>query len=361
MDLIDRYLKAVAAQLPAEERDDIVAELRDLILSRFEAREEALGRPLTEAEQLEILREVGHPLVVAARYAKGPDALVGPTLYPWWLFAVKAGLMLLAAVSAIGAVVQVVLGEVSVGRAIGHFFHDVFTGGITLIGLATVAGFILERQPRLPSFMDRWRVEDLALFEVTRFERDAWERAASASGKRAEAAARDFPSPAGAAMIAAAWTLIVFLWWTAALDIGGVTPRDLGAVVGGIDYRPIVVSMVEALFWPIFAYLLARMVFHLARVGARPGDPRHVRGVAAGEFVFAAARLAIFAWVWTGSALAPLIRFEGIDGLVIRLEGMARGEFWNIPGILTIIAIAATAEAAGSMVANAARMLVGRR
>ena len=62
MDLIDRYLKAVAAQLPAEERDDIVAELRDLILSRFEAREEELGRPLTEAEQLEILREVGHPL-----------------------------------------------------------------------------------------------------------------------------------------------------------------------------------------------------------------------------------------------------------------------------------------------------------
>ena len=44
MDLIDRYLNAVAAQLPQDERADIVAELRDLILSRFEAKEEELGR-----------------------------------------------------------------------------------------------------------------------------------------------------------------------------------------------------------------------------------------------------------------------------------------------------------------------------
>jgi hypothetical protein len=50
MDLIDRYLNAVAAQLPQEERNDITAELRDLILSRFEAKEEALGRTLTEDE-----------------------------------------------------------------------------------------------------------------------------------------------------------------------------------------------------------------------------------------------------------------------------------------------------------------------
>ena len=34
MDMMERYLEAVAAQLPAEERDDIIAELRDLILSR---------------------------------------------------------------------------------------------------------------------------------------------------------------------------------------------------------------------------------------------------------------------------------------------------------------------------------------
>ena len=73
MDLIDRYLNAVAAQLPQDERADIIAELRDLILSRFEAREEELGRALTDDEKEAILHEIGHPLVVAARYRKGPD------------------------------------------------------------------------------------------------------------------------------------------------------------------------------------------------------------------------------------------------------------------------------------------------
>ena len=46
MDVIERYLEAVAAQLSVEDREDIVAELRDLILSRVEAREEELGRAL---------------------------------------------------------------------------------------------------------------------------------------------------------------------------------------------------------------------------------------------------------------------------------------------------------------------------
>ena len=37
MDLVERYLKAVAAQLPKDNREDIVAELRDEIMGRLEA------------------------------------------------------------------------------------------------------------------------------------------------------------------------------------------------------------------------------------------------------------------------------------------------------------------------------------
>ena len=59
MDMVERYLEAVAAQLSADEREDIVAELRDLILSRFEAKEEELGRALTDDEKEAILREIG--------------------------------------------------------------------------------------------------------------------------------------------------------------------------------------------------------------------------------------------------------------------------------------------------------------
>ena len=69
MDLIDRYLDTVRLFLPRDQRDDITAELRDVLMTR--ARGEArptLGRPLTRKEDEELLRDFGHPLVVAARY-----------------------------------------------------------------------------------------------------------------------------------------------------------------------------------------------------------------------------------------------------------------------------------------------------
>ena len=130
MDMIDRYLNAVAAQLPQDERADIVAELRDLILSRFEAKEEELGRSLTEDEQEAILREIGHPLVVAARYRKGPDSLVGPALFPYWLFGVKAGLLVLLAVQAIGLFVHLISGTDDAGQAISHAFNGFISSGL---------------------------------------------------------------------------------------------------------------------------------------------------------------------------------------------------------------------------------------
>ena len=150
MDLIDRYLNAVAAQLAQDERADIVAELRDLILSRFEAREEALGRALTEDEQEAILQEIGHPLVVAARYGKGPDSLVGPELFPYWLFGVKAGLLVLLAVQAIGLFLNLVGGPADAGASIARAFHGFFWTGLTLIGAATLAAAIFERNGYRP-------------------------------------------------------------------------------------------------------------------------------------------------------------------------------------------------------------------
>ena len=65
MDMLDRYLAAVAALLPKAQREDIVAELRDLLLNRIEEKEEALGRPLTEKEREAVLKDFGHPVAVA--------------------------------------------------------------------------------------------------------------------------------------------------------------------------------------------------------------------------------------------------------------------------------------------------------
>ena len=65
MNLLDRYLQAVRFFLPRRQQDDIVRELSENLLSQMEDRAEALGRPLTEDEQADILRRHGHPMLVA--------------------------------------------------------------------------------------------------------------------------------------------------------------------------------------------------------------------------------------------------------------------------------------------------------
>ena len=142
MNLTERYLRAVAAQLPADKREDIIAELRDLLMTRMEAREAELGRPLNEAEEEAVLRDFGHPLAVASRYGE-TQGLVGPELYPWWLFGVKAGLAVLAAITLVGVVVRSIVGDVTVGQAITQGLHGLITGAVTIVGLLTIAGFFI--------------------------------------------------------------------------------------------------------------------------------------------------------------------------------------------------------------------------
>ena len=196
MDMIDRYLNAVAAQLPQDERADIVAELRDLILSRFEAREEELGRALTDDEKEAILHEIGHPLVVAARYRKGPDSLVGPELFPYWLFAVKAGLLLMLAVQAIVLFINLLSGPADAGQSIGHAVNGFISSGLTLIGIVTVVGAVMEHVGYRPGWMSKWRVNELSAFGLA--DPAAWGAAMGGTeGAKATWAPRSLGRPRG--------------------------------------------------------------------------------------------------------------------------------------------------------------------
>ena len=47
MELIERYLQALKFALPQKQRDDIIKELRDSILSQIEEKEAEVGHPLS--------------------------------------------------------------------------------------------------------------------------------------------------------------------------------------------------------------------------------------------------------------------------------------------------------------------------
>ncbi|CAN5381789.1 hypothetical protein BH10PSE1_BH10PSE1_24030 [soil metagenome] len=364
MSLAERYLKAVAAQLPKATRDDITAELRDAIQTRMEDKEEELGRPLTEAEEEAVLREMGHPLTVAARYGSGPMHVVGPELYPWWMFGVKVGLMALICITAISAIARVLVGEVEVGRAIGQGFHSVFSGGITLIGFATLAGFIIERQKEKPAFLRDWRVKDLGLFELAGLDTDQVSRHvsdAALGGRFARSSKRMTLSPTARALgSAAAWTVLL-LWWVGFLMISPVRPQGFvglggSAVVDGVDYGDILSKVLSVLYWPGIAYAGCRIVFDLIRA-AHPGQ---VRLTALGDLAFGAAQVWLFVWLWTASPLSPMIHVDTLQAFVERIRASFEGGWWDVATVLMAFAAFGFVQALCKMSGALWRLITGQ-
>jgi len=88
MELIERYLQAVKFWLPSRQKDDIAAELSEDIHAQVEEREAALGRSLSEAEIEDLLKQRGHPLVLANSF-QPQQYLIGPVLFPIYRFVVK--------------------------------------------------------------------------------------------------------------------------------------------------------------------------------------------------------------------------------------------------------------------------------
>jgi hypothetical protein len=102
MDLVDRYVAAVRRHLPANQQDDIVNELTDDILSQVKDKEEEIGRPLDPAEQETLLKQYGHPYVLATRY-RPQQYLIGPALFPFYFPAMKIAMAMAFAVQVIAA------------------------------------------------------------------------------------------------------------------------------------------------------------------------------------------------------------------------------------------------------------------
>jgi hypothetical protein len=91
MPLLDSYLQAVKLYLPRANRNDIISELSANLSAEMEERAAGLGRPLSEKEQADFLKQHGDPMLVARRYRQDRPSLsigielIGPELFPMYL------------------------------------------------------------------------------------------------------------------------------------------------------------------------------------------------------------------------------------------------------------------------------------
>ncbi len=141
---IDELAHPPIKRLPLEKaQDDIIAELKDSLLSRIEERETELGRALSAEEQQALVKENGHPMLVASRYMP-QQYLIGPSMYPFWLMALDAMLIAVGVVYATLAVIDLITrGDVvqaSIQAATGYAGTALFWAAII-----TLAFWIFER------------------------------------------------------------------------------------------------------------------------------------------------------------------------------------------------------------------------
>jgi len=166
MELLERYLHAVGMHLPAKGREDTLAELRANLLDGIEAREEAAGRPLTEAEVAAMLEQYGMPVTVAARYMP-QHSLIGPELFPFYVYVLKRSFPLVALAYAAVVGVRMVFGGVPMTMLPNEVLH--FAGvALTYWAVITLgfAAFEYVQYARLAKIeVPRWSVRDLPKVE----------------------------------------------------------------------------------------------------------------------------------------------------------------------------------------------------
>ncbi len=286
MDLVDRYLNAIRWNLTrAAKADDVIAELRDVIASRIEDREEALGRPLDKAEISALLRDFGHPLLVAARYGT-QQWLIGPDLFPFYLFALKVVLAICVAIMVIAGAAEALFSGHPL-QSLAHSFGGAWWSLLGNAGLVTLVFAVIERTGWLTGYLKRWSPEQLPdLSDIRLKPKSGWEAA--------------FEVAVGIAFI---------LWWI------GLIPLPISYTnVEGLTLTADPIW--QAVWWPVLALIVARLVFNVIQwLRPRWKTARAVLSVvtAAGAMALLVVIYRAGHWLTASSATMPAARLAEID------------------------------------------------
>ena len=276
MELLDRYLNFIRFWLPRGKQQDIIAELSEDLHAQIADKEAGLGRPLTTAELEALLKQCGHPLLVAARY-QAQQQLIGQPFYPLYLFALKMVLwVLFPLLLVIGASIAVFRAH-PVIALIGSV-GDAFAGAIYMVGLITLICMVLERLQIKLDFLVDWKPSELPKLPVI---------------------PDPIQIPRGESFGGFVGLLVFALWWVGAL------------VIPPIPHVHFLQPLPQAFFWPVLLVVVAEMTLDVINLFM----PWWTRRRAALRLVLDLASLGLLgavllSWPWFGLQLDQLAPAE---------------------------------------------------
>src|ERR1700738_549158 len=139
MQIVDRYLQSVKTCLPKAQADDIIKELSENISSQIDDKEGKLGKTISEAEVEAILKQHGHPLLVASRYRQEQRSvsfrrqIIGPALFPFYIRVLTFNLGLTSVV-----LLVIFAALFAGGQPIGNFLQVFFYHPLIQCAIVTV-------------------------------------------------------------------------------------------------------------------------------------------------------------------------------------------------------------------------------
>ncbi|HTX50703.1 MAG TPA: hypothetical protein VME40_15075 [Caulobacteraceae bacterium] len=284
MDLIDRYLAAVGVLLPQAQKADIIAELRDVLLNRREEKEATLGRPLTRSENEALLKDFGNPLTVAGRYGR-QQYLIGPELYPIYVFSLRIVLAAVVVSAVITGVVQGVFDPANAANAVLAAFNIVWTGGFTALGVVTAIFAGLQRTSAGARILERWSPNDLP--RLPRRRRRGW------------------PDFVAAIVV----NVIFLLWWSHLINFW----QPLILAGPGQSLHIGLAPVWRELYWPVFALALGVIAIN----GARLAGLAHGRLVHGLDMALQIATLGVAGYALRAGQWA-VVTGRGLDAAALR-------------------------------------------
>lgn len=159
-ELIDRYVYAVTKRLPQAQREDIEKELRGLIDDMLMGRTN--GAPPSKEDAEAVLKELGRPSALAAKYRGEEQHLIGPEYFDLYMMVMKIVAIVAASATALAMLISYITTPPSnVFEAFGRFLASMFSAAIYAFAFVTFIFAVIERYAKRDENISDWKPSDL--------------------------------------------------------------------------------------------------------------------------------------------------------------------------------------------------------
>ncbi len=160
-EMIDRYIYSVTKRLQESQRADIDKELRGLIDDMLQDR--TVGAPPRKEDIEAVLKELGRPSALAAKYRGVEQHLIGPEYFDLYTIVLKIVIIVAPCATAFAQIIRYAANPpVNALESIGMLFGSVIAAAIYAFALVTLIFAAIERFAKKSDILDEdWNPSDL--------------------------------------------------------------------------------------------------------------------------------------------------------------------------------------------------------